>query len=28
VLPAQVYPMYEPEVWSRAQSMRLEVHPR
>ncbi len=27
-LPTQVYPMYEPEVWSRSASFRLQVLPR
>jgi uncharacterized protein YfaS (alpha-2-macroglobulin family) len=27
-LPAQVYPMYEPEVWSRSESMSIQVGPR
>jgi uncharacterized protein YfaS (alpha-2-macroglobulin family) len=27
-LPTQVYPMYEPEVWSRSESIRLQIEPR
>jgi uncharacterized protein YfaS (alpha-2-macroglobulin family) len=27
-LPAQVYPMYEPEVWSRSESMLSQIEPR
>jgi uncharacterized protein YfaS (alpha-2-macroglobulin family) len=27
-LPTQVYPMYEPEVWSRSESARCQVRPR
>jgi uncharacterized protein YfaS (alpha-2-macroglobulin family) len=27
-MPTQVYPMYEPEVWSRSESIRLQVETR
>jgi uncharacterized protein YfaS (alpha-2-macroglobulin family) len=27
-LPAQVYPMYEPEAWSRSESMLSQIEPR
>jgi uncharacterized protein YfaS (alpha-2-macroglobulin family) len=27
-LPTQVYPMYEPEVWSRSESLHVEIKPR
>lgn len=27
-LPSEVYPMYEPEVWSRSESSRLQIGPR